>query len=109
MAGAIAELTAHGRHTRGAMTDRAPAPVLIDAPDRPLAPGAGRLRVELVEGRSSATVITAHAPMKLLVLSRHDFNEMLSNAMPHIAPKLMQVMGNRIRELSIRHGDPLPY
>jgi urease accessory protein len=33
------------------------------------APGAGRLQVDLVDGRSSATVITAHAPMKLLVPS----------------------------------------
>jgi hypothetical protein len=34
---------------------------------------------------------------------------MLSNAMPHIAPKLMQYMGQRIRELSVRAGDPLPF
>lgn len=31
--------------------------------------GSGRLRVDLVDGMSSATVITAHAPMKLLVPS----------------------------------------
>ena len=35
----------------------------------PLPPGAGRLQVDLVEGLSSATVIAAHAPMKLLVPS----------------------------------------
>jgi urease accessory protein len=32
-------------------------------------PGAGRLQVELIDGQSSATVIAAHAPMKLLVPS----------------------------------------
>lgn len=37
-------------------------------PARPRA-GSGRLHVELVDGRSSATVISAHAPLKLLVPS----------------------------------------
>lgn len=32
-----------------------------------LLPGSGRLQVDLVDGQSSATVIAAHAPMKLLV------------------------------------------
>jgi hypothetical protein len=34
---------------------------------------------------------------------------MLSSAMPHVAPKLMQVMGERIRELQMRVGGALPY
>ncbi len=34
-----------------------------------LPPGAGRLHVDLIDGQSSATVIAAHAPMKLLVPS----------------------------------------
>ncbi|HEX3132251.1 MAG TPA: urease accessory protein UreD [Planctomycetota bacterium] len=34
-----------------------------------LLPGVGRLQVELIDGLSSATVIAAHAPMKLLVPS----------------------------------------
>jgi hypothetical protein len=34
---------------------------------------------------------------------------MLSNAMPHIAPKLMQVMGERIRSLAEHSGAMLPY
>ena len=48
-----------------------PAPVLPAADLAPrtsrLAQGAGRLQVDLIDGQSSATVIAAHAQMKLLV------------------------------------------
>jgi urease accessory protein len=44
----------------------APASSRAEAATR-AAPGSGHLRVDLVDGRSSATVIAAHAPMKLLV------------------------------------------
>jgi len=63
----------------------------------------------LIDGGDRTATVVATAPMSLLVLSRNDFNTMLSNAMPHIAPKLMQVMGQRIRELQIRAGGALPY
>ena len=62
----------------------------------------------LGRGERTATV-TATSPMSLLVLSRNDFNTMLSTAMPHVAPKLLQVMGQRIRELAQHAGNPLPY
>src|SRR5262245_6418762 len=73
--------------------------------------GAGSFfgEMALIDGGDRTATVTAKTPMKLLVLSRHDFNEMLSNAMPHIAPKLMQTMGQRIRELSVHAGSPLPY
>ena len=63
----------------------------------------------LIDGEERTATVVATTPMSLLVLSRNDFNTMLSNAMPHIAPKLMQVMGERIRELQIRAGGALPY
>jgi CRP-like cAMP-binding protein len=63
----------------------------------------------LIDGGERTATIRASTPMQLLVLNRDDFNTMLSNAMPHIAPKLMQVMGERIRGLAEHAGEPLPY
>ena len=48
----------------------------------------------LIDGGDRSATVQAKTPMSLLVLSRHDFNEMLSNVMPHVAPKLMQCMGS---------------
>ena len=73
-----------------------------------LGPGSFFGEMALIDGGDRSATVRAKTPMSLLVLGRHDFNEMLSNAMPHIAPKLMQCMGQRIRELSVRAGDPLP-
>jgi CRP/FNR family cyclic AMP-dependent transcriptional regulator len=63
----------------------------------------------LIDGGERAATIKAATPMSLLVLSRNDFNTMLSSAMPHIVPKLMQVMGERIRVLAAHSGTMLPY
>ena len=63
----------------------------------------------LIDGGERTATVVATSPMNLLVLSRNDFNTMLSSAMPHVAPKLMQVMGERIRELQMRVGGALPY
>jgi len=63
----------------------------------------------LIDGGERTATVVATSPMSLLVLSRNDFNTMLSSAMPHVAPKLMQVMGQRIRELAARSGNALPY
>jgi CRP-like cAMP-binding protein len=74
-----------------------------------LGPGSFFGEMALIDGGDRSATVRAKTPMSLLVLGRHDFNEMLSNAMPHVAPKLMQCMGQRIRELSMRAGDPLPF
>jgi CRP-like cAMP-binding protein len=63
----------------------------------------------LIDGGERTATVVATSPMSLLVLSRNDFNTMLSTAMPHVAPKLMQVMGQRIRELQQHVGGALPY
>ena len=63
----------------------------------------------LIDGGGRTATITATSPMSLLVLSRGDFNSMLSSAMPHVAPKLMEVMGERIRGLAAHADQPLPY
>ena len=74
-----------------------------------LGPGSFFGEMALIDGGDRVATVQAKTPMSLLVLGRHDFNEMLANAMPHVAPKLMQCMGQRIRELSVRAGDPLPF
>jgi len=63
-------LSDHG-HTVAMMAEPASVPPAVTLAPRTshLAPGAGRLHVDLVDGQSSATVITAHAPLKLLVPS----------------------------------------
>ena len=94
-------------------TDRGvdPGPRVAQARDPlgELGPGSFFGEMALIDGGDRSATVRAKTPMSLLVLGRHDFNEMLSNAMPHIAPKLMQCMGQRIRELSMRAGDPLPF
>lgn len=63
----------------------------------------------LIDGGERTATVTATAPSELLVLDRHDFNEMLSTAMPHVVPKLVETMGQRIRELAKHAGQSLPY
>lgn len=63
----------------------------------------------LIDGGERTATVVATSPMSMLVMTRNDFNTMLSSAMPHVAPKLMQVMGQRMRELQHRVGGALPY
>ena len=58
----------------------------------------------LIDGGSALATVTATTPMKVLVLDRHDFNEMLSIAMPEITPKLLAVMGARMRAIEQHDG-----
>ena len=58
----------------------------------------------LIDGESVLATVTATTPMKVLVLDRHDFNEMLSIAMPEITLKLLAVMGARMRAIEQHDG-----
>jgi trk system potassium uptake protein TrkA len=58
----------------------------------------------LIDGGERVATVVAASPMRLLVLSRDDFNEMLSMAMPEIAPKLLAVIGARIRAIENSTG-----
>jgi CRP-like cAMP-binding protein len=58
----------------------------------------------LIDGAERVATVTATSPLKLLVLDRHDFNEMLEFAMPQIAPKLLAVVGARMRAIDEHNG-----
>jgi trk system potassium uptake protein TrkA len=58
----------------------------------------------LIDGGERLATVTARSPMRLLVLGRHDFNEMLEVAMPQIAPKLLAVVGARMRSIDEHAG-----
>jgi CRP/FNR family transcriptional regulator, cyclic AMP receptor protein len=63
----------------------------------------------LIDGGDRTATVTATTSMQLLVLSRNDFNAMLSTAMPAVAPKLLEVIGQRMRDLQAQAGAPLAY
>ncbi|MFN8027841.1 MAG: cyclic nucleotide-binding domain-containing protein [Acidimicrobiia bacterium] len=58
----------------------------------------------LIDGGERVATVVASSPMELLVLSRDDFNEMLSMAMPEVAPKLLAVVGARMRAIENSTG-----
>jgi CRP-like cAMP-binding protein len=58
----------------------------------------------LIDGGERVATVTALEPMKLLVLGRHEFNEMLEIAMPSVAPKLLTVVGERMRAIEQHAG-----
>ena len=64
-----------------------------------IGPGGFFGEMALIDGGERVATVTATSPLKLLVLGRHDFNEMLEVAMPQIAPKLLAVVGARMRAI----------
>jgi CRP-like cAMP-binding protein len=58
----------------------------------------------LIDGAERVATVTATTPLQMLVLGRHDFNEMLEVAMPQIAPKLLAVVGARMRAIDEHAG-----
>jgi CRP-like cAMP-binding protein len=68
-----------------------------------LAPGSFFGEMALIDGGERMATVTATRAMRLLGLDRHSFNEMLTVAMPSIAPKLLAVVGARMRTLE-RHA-----
>ena len=57
----------------------------------------------LIDGGERVATVTAAGPMSVLVLGRHEFNEMLEIAMPAVTPKLLAVVGARMRTID-RHA-----
>lgn len=69
-----------------------------------IGPGGFFGEMALIDGGERVATVTATSPMKLLVFDRRDFNEMLELAMPQIAPKLLAVVGARMRAIDERGG-----
>jgi CRP-like cAMP-binding protein len=66
-------------------------------------PGGFFGEMALIDGGERVATVTAQTPMRLLVLGRHEFNEMLEIAMPAVTPKLLAVVGARMRTID-RHA-----
>jgi len=58
----------------------------------------------LIDGGERVATVTATTALNVLVLDRHDFNEMLSIAMPEVTPKLLAVVGARMRAIEQHDG-----
>jgi len=68
-----------------------------------IGPGGFFGEMALIDGGERVATVTAEKPMHLLVFGRHEFNEMLEIAMPQVAPKLLAVVGARMRAIE-RHA-----
>lgn len=69
-----------------------------------LGPGSFFGEMALIDGGERMATVTANTGMQLLVLDRHEFNEMLEVAMPSVVPKLLAVVGARMRLLEQHAG-----
>lgn len=74
-----------------------------------LAAGSFFGEMALLDGGDRLASVTATTELELLVLHRDEFNEMLAMAMPTLAPKLLAVVGRRVRELEARQGRGVPF
>ena len=74
-----------------------------------IGPGSFFGEMALLDGGERVATVTALTDLELLVLHRDEFNEMLAIAMPTIAPKLLAVVGRRVRALEARQGRGIPF
>jgi voltage-gated potassium channel len=74
-----------------------------------IGPGSFFGEMALLDGGERVATVTAITDVDVLVLHRDEFNEMLAIAMPTIAPKLLAVVGRRVRALEARQGRGLPF
>jgi CRP-like cAMP-binding protein len=81
-------------------------PTVDGDPVGELTPGSFFGEMALLDGAERLATVTSTTPMELLVLNREDFNTMLEAAMPTVAPKLLTVVGRRMRDLARHEGRP---
>jgi CRP-like cAMP-binding protein len=74
-----------------------------------LGPGSFFGEMALLDGGERMATVTAAGDIELLTLAREDFNRMLEVAMPALAPKLLNVVGRRVREQERREGRGTPF
>ena len=80
-----------------------------DQPVADLGPGSFFGEMALLDGGDRVASVTAVSDGELLALHRDEFNEMLAMAMPTLAPKLLAVVGRRVRELEAHQGRGVPF
>ena len=78
-----------------------------DDPLEVLGPGSFFGEISLLDGGERLATVTAKTPLDLLVLSRENFNAMLAEAMREVTPRLLQVVGERMRLLARHEGKPM--
>jgi CRP-like cAMP-binding protein len=78
-----------------------------DDPLEVLGPGSFFGEISLLDGGERLATVTAKTPLDLLVLSRESFNAMLEEAMSEVTPRLLQVVGERMRLLARHEGKPV--
>ena len=81
-------------------------PTVDGDPVGELAAGSFFGEMALLDAGERVATVTATTPLELLVLHRDDFNTMLEAAMPAVAPKLLAVVGRRMRDLARHEGRP---
>jgi CRP/FNR family transcriptional regulator, cyclic AMP receptor protein len=74
-----------------------------------IGPGSFFGEMALLDGGERVATVTAAEPLELLALARDDFNRMLEVAMPALAPRLLSVVGRRVREQERREGRGTPF
>jgi CRP-like cAMP-binding protein len=72
-----------------------------------MGPGSFFGEISLLDGGERLATVTAKTALDVLVLTRDHFNDMLSEAMPEITPRLLQVVGERMRLLAQHEGKPV--
>ncbi|MGH9026012.1 MAG: cyclic nucleotide-binding domain-containing protein [Acidimicrobiia bacterium] len=77
-----------------------------DAVVEDLGPGSFFGEMALMDGGERAATVTTVSPAHLLVLGRAEFNEMLEATLPSVAPKLLSVVGARVRVRDEHEGRP---
>jgi len=75
-------------------------------PIEAMGPGAFFGEISLLDAGDRLATVTAKTPLDMLVLTRDDFNSMLEAAMPEVTPRLLQVVGERLRALAQHEGKP---
>jgi voltage-gated potassium channel len=80
------------------------AVTLATAPIAELGPNDFFGEMALVDGGERTATVQALTDLDLLVVSRDAFNDLLATAMASVAPKLLQVIGERMRDLAARSG-----
>jgi voltage-gated potassium channel len=71
-----------------------------------LGPGSFFGEMALMDGGERAATVTAVGTVHLLVLGRDEFNEMLGATLASVAPKLLSVVGARVRVRDEHEGRP---